>query len=91
METRVAILGIIVENLDSVELVNRILHEFGNYIIGRMGIPYREKKIHIVSIAVDAPQDTISAMAGKIGRLPGISVKTVYSNVTAASGTPLQK
>lgn len=86
-----AILGIIVENLDSVELVNRILHEFGNYIIGRMGIPYREKKIHIVSIAVDAPQDTISAMAGKIGRLPGISVKTVYSNVTAASGTPLQK
>ena len=91
METRVAILGIIVENLDSVELVNRILHEFGNYIIGRMGIPYREKKIHIVSIAVDAPQDTISAMAGKIGRLRGISVKTVYSNVTAASGTPLQK
>ena len=91
METRVAILGIIVENLDSVELVNRILHEFGNYIIGRMGIPYREKKIHIVSIAVDAPQDTISAMAGKIGRLPGISVKTVYSNVTATSGTPLQK
>ena len=86
-----AILGIIVENLDSVELVNRILHEFGNYIIGRMGIPYREKKIHIVSIAVDAPQDTISAMAGKIGRLRGISVKTVYSNVTAASGTPLQK
>lgn len=81
METRVAIMGIIVENTDSVERLNALLHEYGRYIIGRMGIPYREKKVHIVSIAVDAPQDVISAMAGKIGKLPGISVKTAYSNV----------
>ena len=80
METRVAILGIIVENLDSVELVNRILHEFGNYIIGRMGIPYREKKVSIISVAVDAPEELISALAGKIGRLEGVSAKTAYSN-----------
>lgn len=81
METRVAIMGIIVENTDSAEELNAVLHEYGQYIIGRMGIPYREKKVHIVSIAVDAPQDVISAMAGKIGKLPGISVKTAYSNV----------
>lgn len=81
METRVAIMGIIVENTDSVERLNFLLHEYGPYIIGRMGIPYREKKIHIVSIAVDAPQDIISAMAGKIGKLEGISVKTAYSNI----------
>lgn len=81
METRVAIMGIIVEDTDSVAQLNAILHEYGPYIIGRMGIPYREKKVHIVSIAVDAPQDVISAMAGKIGKLSGISVKTAYSNV----------
>ena len=83
METRVAVMGIIVENTDSVEALNRILHEYGNYIIGRLGIPYREKKINIVSIAVDAPQDVISALSGKIGRLQGISVKTAYSNVVS--------
>ncbi|MDO4323960.1 MAG: iron-only hydrogenase system regulator [Lachnospiraceae bacterium] len=81
METRVAIMGIIVENTDSAENLNIILHEYREYIIGRMGIPYREKNINIVSIAVDAPQDKISAMAGRIGRLEGISVKTAYSNV----------
>lgn len=81
METRVAIMGIIVENTDSVAQLNALLHEYGSYIIGRMGIPYREKKVHIVSIAVDAPQDVIAAMAGKIGKLSGISVKTAYSNV----------
>lgn len=80
-ETRVAVLGIIVEDVTSVERLNAILHEYGTYIIGRMGIPYREKKINIVSIAVDAPQDVISAMTGKIGRLTGISVKTAYSSV----------
>ena len=81
MDTRVAILGIIVEEPDSVEKLNTILHTYAPFIIGRMGIPYREKKISIVSIAVDAPQDKISAMAGTIGKLAGISVKTVYSNV----------
>lgn len=81
MDTRVAVMGIIVENWDSVNLLNEILHQYGEYIIGRMGIPYREKNIHVMSIAVDAPQDIISTMSGKIGRIDGISVKTAYSNV----------
>lgn len=81
METRVAVMGIIVENSESAEQLNAVLHRYADYIIGRMGIPYREKKIHIVSIAVDAPQDVISALAGKIGAIEGISVKTAYSNV----------
>lgn len=81
METRVAVMGIIVESTDSVDHLNSILHDFGQYIIGRMGIPYREKNINIISIAVDAPQDTISSLSGKIGRLNGVSVKTAYSNV----------
>lgn len=81
METRVAVMGIIVESTDSVEQLNAILHDFGKYIIGRMGIPYREKNINVISIAVDAPQDTISALSGKIGKLNGVSVKTAYSNV----------
>ena len=83
MESRVAVIGIIVENRDQVDQLNRILHEYGNYIIGRMGIPYREKKIQIISIAVDAPQPVISALSGKIGRLDGISAKTAYSNVVS--------
>ena len=81
METRVAVMSIIVENPDSVEKLNAMLHEYGPYIIGRMGIPYRPKHISIVSIAMDAPQDTISALAGKLGNLDGVSVKTAYSNV----------
>lgn len=80
-ETRVAVMGIIVEDTNSTEALNAILHEYGSYIIGRMGVPYREKNINIVSIALDAPQDTISAMSGRIGKLSGISVKTAYSNV----------
>lgn len=83
MQTRVAVMGIIVENTDSVEQLNALLHEYGHYIIGRMGIPYRERSINIVSVAIDAPQDVISALAGKIGNLDGISVKTAYSNVLA--------
>lgn len=81
MESRVALIGIIVENEDAVEKLNCVLHECGRYIVGRMGIPYREKKINIISIAVDAPQDIISAMSGKIGKLDGVSAKTAYSNV----------
>ena len=81
METRVAVMGIIVQDLQSAERLNAILHEYGEVIIGRMGIPYREKSISILSVAVDAPQDTISALAGKIGRLPGVSVKTAYAPV----------
>lgn len=81
METRVAVMGIIVEKGESVEMLNSLLHDFGNYIIGRMGIPYREKNINIISIAIDAPQDVISTLSGKIGKLDGISVKTAYSSV----------
>ena len=82
METRVAVMGIIVENNNSVDPLNTLLHEHGQYIVGRMGIPYRERKINVISIIIDAPQDCISALAGKIGNLPGVSVKTAYSNVT---------
>ena len=81
METRVAVMSIIVEAPDSVEKLNSLLHEFGEYIIGRMGIPYRKRKVSIISIALDAPQNTIAALAGKVGSLPGISVKTAYSGV----------
>ena len=80
-DTRVAVIGIVIEKDESVGALNDLLHEAGNYIIGRMGIPYREKGINIISIAIDAPQDTISALTGKIGKLPGISVKTAYSSV----------
>ena len=81
METRVAVMSVIVENADMVERLNAILHEYGEFIIGRMGIPYRKRKVNIIAIALDAPQNTISALSGKIGALPGISVKTAYSSV----------
>lgn len=79
-KTRVAVSAVIVENPDSVETLNKLLHEYSKYIIGRMGIPYKEKSISIISIALDAPQSIISALTGKIGRLPGITTKTTYSN-----------
>ena len=80
METRIAVMGIIVENVASVEALNSLLHDYRAYIIGRMGIPYKDKGISIVSIAVDAPQDVISTLAGRVGKLDGISVKTAYSS-----------
>jgi len=79
METRVAIIGIIVEDMRSVERLNAILHEYGKHIIGRMGLPYHQKNISIISVAVDAPQDIISALSGKLGKLPGVSTKTAFS------------
>ena len=81
METRVAVMSIIVEKNDTVEELNNLLHEYGEYIIGRMGIPYRKRGINIISVAIDAPQNTISALSGRIGRLEGVSVKTAYSGV----------
>ena len=81
METRVAVISIIVENPTMVEKLNALLHEYGEYVIGRMGIPYRKRGVSIISIAMDAPQATISALSGKIGALPGIAVKTAYSSV----------
>ena len=80
METRVAVMSIIVENSESAETINAILHDYGQYIIGRMGIPYRAHHLNVISVAVDATDDTISALAGRIGSLPGISAKAAYSN-----------
>ena len=84
METRVAVMSILVEESEgrpseSVKQLNGLLHEFGQYIIGRMGIPYHQKQVNIISIAMDAPQNVISALSGKIGRLPGVTVKTTYT------------
>ena len=83
MLTRVAIIGIIVEDLTSVEALNAILHEYSQFIIGRMGIPYPAKNVNVISVAIDAPQDSINALTGKIGSLHGISAKAVYSNVSS--------
>ncbi|MBQ7491766.1 MAG: iron-only hydrogenase system regulator [Clostridia bacterium] len=83
MESRVAVIGIVVEDKESVAALNGLLHEYGEWIIGRMGIPYAKRGVSVISVAVDAPQDVISALSGKIGRLPGVSSKTAYSNVVS--------
>lgn len=79
MDNRVALIGIMVENPDSIGQMNQLLHEYGVYIIGRMGIPYRERNLSIISIVVDAPMNQISSLSGKLGMLDGISTKTIYS------------
>jgi putative iron-only hydrogenase system regulator len=79
METRVAVLAIIVKDADSVTALNDLLHQYGSYIIGRMGVPYRQRGVNVISVAMDAPADVISALSGKIGRLEGITAKTVYA------------
>ena len=79
METRVAVIAVIVENEDAVAELNALLHQYGMYIIGRMGVPYRSRGVSLISIAMDAPGSVISALSGKIGRLEGITVKTVYA------------
>ena len=79
-ESRIAVMAIIVENRESVDTLNHLLHEYGDYIVGRMGLPYEKKGVNIVSIGLDAPNDTISALAGKIGNIPEISVKTAYAS-----------
>ena len=85
METRIAVISIIVEKPEAAAALNELLHQYSQYIIGRMGIPYRERGISIISIALDAPDNTISSLAGKIGNLSGVSVKTAYSSVKGAS------
>jgi len=80
METRIALIAILVKNRESSFQINEILHEYGQYIIGRLGLPYKQKNINIISVAVDAPQDIISALSGKIGALPDVSAKTLYSD-----------
>ena len=79
MQTRVAVMSIILHDCARAGEVNALLHAYNEYIIGRMGLPYRQKGIYIIGVAVDAPQDAISALSGKIGRLPGVSIKTAYS------------
>ncbi|MEF9918765.1 MAG: iron-only hydrogenase system regulator [Eubacterium sp.] len=81
METRIALIGIIVEDQTSVERLNAILHEYSEYIVGRMGIPYPLKKVSVISVVVDAPTDTISALSGKLGMLPHVNAKTIYSKL----------
>ena len=81
--TRIAIMGIIVEDPESVEALNELLHEYRDHIFGRMAGPYRERGVSVISVPLDAPQDVTSALAGKVGSLPGVSVKTLYSNVVA--------
>lgn len=78
-ESRIALIGIIVEHTDSTERINAILHEYGTYIVGRMGIPYHKRHIFVISVIVDAPTDVISALSGKLGMLPDVNIKTVYS------------
>ena len=86
MDTRVAVISIIVENSDSIETLNQLLYDAREYIIGRMGLPYRAKGVSIISVVLDAPQDVISALAGRIGRLPGVSAKTAYSKPFPPAG-----
>ncbi|MCU6713777.1 iron-only hydrogenase system regulator [Megasphaera butyrica] len=78
METRLALIGIIVGKRDETTKLNELLHEYGEYIVGRMGVPYKDKDINVISIIIDAPQDTISALSGKLGMLPNVSTKTIY-------------
>lgn len=80
MDSRVALISIIIKDSEAVEDLNDLLHQYSRYIIGRMGIPYREKGIHIISVAVDAPPDKINALSGKIGRIKGVSSKVAYAN-----------
>ena len=81
MESRVAVLAILAESFDSAEQINALLHDFGPYIVGRMGLPYRERNVNVISIVIDAPPDKINALAGKLGRIEGVTAKAVYSNV----------
>ena len=82
METRLALIGIVVENKDSAKKINDILHEYGEFIVGRMGIPYRKRNVSVISVVIDAPSDDISALAGKLGMIPDVSIKTVYSKLS---------
>ena len=79
METRVALLGIIVQDTEQSTAVNDLLHEYGRYIIGRLGIPYRERGVAVISVVLDAPNDVIAALSGKLGRLNGVQCKAMYT------------
>ena len=88
METRIAVISIIVEKPEAAAALNELLHQYSRYVIGRMGIPYRQRGISIISVAVEAPQDAISALSGKVGRMDGVSAKAAYSNYIFTEDTP---
>ena len=88
METRIAVISIIVEKPDATGALNELLHHYGQYIIGRMGIPYRHRGINIISVAMEAPQDAISALSGKLGRMDGVAAKAAFSNYIFTEDTP---
>ena len=79
METRIALVGIMVEDAEAAERINQVLHQYSRYIIGRLGLPYREKGLSIISVVLDAPNEAISALSGKLGMIPGVSTKTLYA------------
>ncbi|KNZ42841.1 TM1266 family iron-only hydrogenase system putative regulator [Acetobacterium bakii] len=85
MEKRIGLIGIVIEKEEAVEKLNSILHDYGKYIVGRMGIPYRERNISVISVVIDAPSDVISSLSGKLGMIKGISIKTVYSKLSKSS------
>ena len=91
METRIALVAIVVENKDSAQKINDILHEYGEYIIGRMGIPYPKRGISVISIVMDAPNDIISALSGKLGMIPHVNTKTVYSKLSTGAVPAFQQ
>ncbi len=86
METRIALIGIVVEKLEATERLNRVLHDYSQYMVGRMGIPYRQQGVSIISVVVDAPADVTSSLSGKLGMIDGISVKTIYSKQNHKTG-----
>lgn len=81
MGNRIALIGIVIDNPDSAEPLNKILHDYKDYIVGRMGIPYRARGVNLISIVIDAPNDLISALTGRAGQLPGITAKALYSKL----------
>ena len=91
MDTRVAVISIIVSKEEAVEKLNTLLHNYAQYIIGRMGLPYRAKNVNIICVAVDAPNDAISALSGKLGSIEGVSVKTAYSNVISEKNRTMKQ
>lgn len=82
-ENRIALLGIIVEDMNATEVLNQVLHEYGEYVVGRMGIPYRDRGVSIISVVMDAPNNIISTLSGKLGMIAGVNIRTVYSKTGA--------
>lgn len=87
MDTRLAVIGIIVEDLSATDHINNLLHDYGTYIVGRMGVPYRQRGVSVISIIVDAPNAVISALTGKLGMLQGVSAKALYAPMENGHGT----